>query len=1384
MNNGGVGAHQVTCGASGSVGSYPADPTRPKDDTTMAAHNNIASTQEPGSRSARVHAAIRDWQSSLIDVSRRNPLLYFKELPAATLDLATTTPEVLSALVKGTPQRLTDLIGDPNRTERSTAEATRRLLAVYRKVTALNEERGIKAGYLALGMATWRDQGFRPAAPILLYPIDIVPAGSRLDDFRLEVDDDPAVNPVLLEYLAGHRGVDIHSDQFPIPTDANPDSLLSLVSRQLWRAANERIPGFSIQRRQVIGAFSYTKLPMVEDLRESTSLLVDHDVIAAIAGDPTAQRSLRSPTPAEVAAKSPADEYLVLDADSSQSGAVDAATVNSLVVKGPPGTGKSQTIANLIATLTARGQRVLFVAEKRAAIDVVLRRLAEVGLSDLVMDAHDGAKARHRIVDRLRDTLERAGNIGKPNVKRLHDRWSIATETLTGYRDFMFGTRAPWDRSVFDAHCTLIDSVPTPEATVVFSDETLAQFDPLTADSIRDRLREYAELGGFVLRPDDTVWFDARLAAPTEVTEALAVVDGLVESLPHLIEAAERIAALTRSAAAESLNEYGRRISLLEGIAETLGIFDGLIWSAPLSEWIAATGSRRRRLDDGVAMNWLRRRRVRSRIHALTRTSLRPGELHQRLSSVAEQLTGWGELNVDDSDPFVPAELAEEAELLRRVRRDADRLSAMFPEVDVAGMPLPALTVWVKELAADRVNPPLIARLRQLRDGLTAAGLKDLLTTIARDGGDADRALATFERCFATSLIAHVAKVDDRFHRHRGEVLRAARENFVEADRSHLGLNPQRVRRAAAERLYTARDEHPLQETFLRKQLSRRRRQASLRTLFEQAEDVLTALTPCVAMSPLVVSQQLPARRMFDVVIFDEASQIRVPDAIPAIMRAERIVVAGDPSQLPPTSFFTSTEEDTEEAEDDPAVATGMESILESMDVLLPTRSLTWHYRSRDESLIDFANRAVYDNALITFAGRDPVGALRHIHCAGGERDITEAANEVAQVVELVVEHAQTHPDRSLGVIAMSLRHANRIAAALDKARAEHPELDGFFDPHRDEPFFVKNLERVQGDERDAIILSLGYGKTADGRVRHHFGPLNQEGGHRRLNVAITRSKRTMTVVSGFGAEDLDPDKLTSPGARLLRDYLAYAASGGRASRTEVTSPPALNAFERDVRDRLEAAEIPVIARYGTGRHRIDLAVPHPRRPDHMVLAIEVDGLETSGPLDIRDRDRLRRQVLTDLGWVVHRIWSPDWFADPDAEVLKARRAYNAAVIAADTATPPSSSAAPPPTTAPKPRAKATATCSATPKPRSRSDCPIKTRRKSIRSYSPGELVRLLLWIRDDQRLRTEDELLREAIAVLGFSRRGPRIVEALSKAIAATNPQAAPSEPETTSRS
>jgi very-short-patch-repair endonuclease len=452
-----------------------------------------------------------------------------------------------------------------------------------------------------------------------------------------------------------------------------------------------------------------------------------------------------------------------------------------------------------------------------------------------------------------------------------------------------------------------------------------------------------------------------------------------------------------------------------------------------------------------------------------------------------------------------------------------------------------------------------------------------------------------------------------------------------------------------------------------------------------------------------------------------------------------------------------------------------MESVLDVMSALLPppkgTRTLSWHYRSQDERLIAFSNAqpSLYDWALTTFPGVAGPDCLSHVlvpFVPGRVGQEDSASDEVTRVVELVADHARGRPDLSLGVIAMGIKHANRIQEALRRATATDEDLDAFLDgtasaQARKEPFFVKNLERVQGDERDAIILTIGYGKSSDGRMLYRFGPVNNEGGERRLNVAITRARARMTVVSSFSATDMDPSRLRAEGAKMLGRYLAYAESGGADLGHVARDKPDLNPFERDVEARLRAAGIPLIAQYGCSGYWIDYAAQHPTRPGQMVLAIECDGASYHSSATARDRDRLRQEHLQRIGWTFHRIWSQDWFYHREAETERALAAYRAAVTAADQAkdwplgdAPKEQDAAPDGGSEPITPTRRTG------------PCPVPTRRSSIDEYSLAELTAVVQWIESDTLLRTQDELLAEAVRVLGFGRRGSRITAAINAAI------------------
>src|SRR5581483_5594028 len=425
----------------------------------------------------------------------------------------------------------------------------------------------------------------------------------------------------------------------------------------------------------------------------------------------------------------------------------------------------------------------------------------------------------------------------------------------------------------------------------------------------------------------------------------------------------------------------------------------------------------------------------------------------------------------------------------------------------------------LRRLQEDRETLIRMPDFNERIDRLRGLGQGMLLEEIARRNARPSEAVEIFRWAWLCSIIEDLKIASSHYGNFVGEAHSLVIDEFCKADAKHISSTSQRVRRLVAEHLYQVRREYPEQSQIVRKQADLKRGHLPWRKLVEQAPDVLLAARPCWAMSPLVVSRVLPAEGLFDVVIFDEASQVQPADAITSIMRATQVVVAGDNRQLPPTAFFKSVlagEEDEEREED----LGDFESILDRLSNLLDERMLTWHYRSADERLIAFSNVNIYGSKLVTFPSALVEPPIEHLLVNGTARPGQggSSVEEVAAVVDVVLQHAAVRPEESLGVIAMSDKHAKRIEAKINETLRDRRDLDEFFadtdDPTR--RFFVKNLERVQGDERDAIVLSVGYAKSTDGRLSHNFGPINYEGGERRLNVAVTRAKKRMTVVSSF----------------------------------------------------------------------------------------------------------------------------------------------------------------------------------------------------------------------------------------------------------------------------
>ncbi|BBF45144.1 DNA helicase related protein [Lachnospiraceae bacterium KM106-2] len=456
---------------------------------------------------------------------------------------------------------------------------------------------------------------------------------------------------------------------------------------------------------------------------------------------------------------------------------------------------------------------------------------------------------------------------------------------------------------------------------------------------------------------------------------------------------------------------------------------------------------------------------------------------------------------------------------------------------------------------------------------------------------------------------------------------------------------------------------------ILKRELNKKHKTMSLRRLFETIPNLLTSLKPCFMMSPLSVSLFLPSDLYeFDLVIFDEASQIRTEDAIGAILRGKQVVIAGDSEQLPPTNFFSKQVSTEAEDSDNYFIATAQpeketyESVLEEAETILPERTLRWHYRSKDESLIAFSNAKIYNHNLITFpstyeyeehSGVEYIYVEDAIYDRGGKK---HNEKEALKAAELIMEHARERSSRSLGVITFSESQQREVERQLSILRKENPEVEDFFAEDKKEPFFIKNLENVQGDERDTIIFSIGYGKDASGNLSMNFGPLSKKGGYRRLNVAVTRAKYNLKLVGSILPDDMDVSNSSTEGVKMLKSYMEYARNRKEVLKRELTfNDRSLLAapFEEAIYEYLTSHDYEVEMKVGCSGYRIDLAVVHPNKPGHYVLGIQCDGETYHSARTARERERLRHTVLNDMGWNICRIYSTDWIKNPFIEGQK-----------------------------------------------------------------------------------------------------------------------------------
>jgi hypothetical protein len=561
---------------------------------------------------------------------------------------------------------------------------------------------------------------------------------------------------------------------------------------------------------------------------------------------------------------------------------------------------------------------------------------------------------------------------------------------------------------------------------------------------------------------------------------------------------------------------------------------------------------------------------------------------------------------------------------------------------------------------------------RAARDRIVARGWGEFASSLAEAEVDAGDVAAAFQRAFWSrrleALFADEPELADR-----GSTYLRWIEEFRELDAKLVTSGADRLIAASNRKRRTHVALPGSQVALLRNEAAKRKRHMPVRTLLARLPNLLSELKPCLMMSPLTVSSFLAPTHTFDLVIFDEASQVPPQDAINCIYRGSQLIVAGDNRQLPPTPFFQLAEADEAWDETTDDVAEDMESILDSCEALLPLHPLQWHYRSRHEALIAFSNKHVYKDELVTFPSADISSATKGVKWVFVDDGVYERGPgkginrpEARVAAERVIEHLSTST-KTVGVITFNAAQQTAVTEELERLRIDHPELEARFSRDRLDNVFVKNLESVQGDERDVIIFSLGYGRDADGKFTMNFGPLNKDGGYRRLNVAITRARELVEVVTSVRGGDFKLGDNAGRGPRMLADYVTYAENGGwtdnEPAQRQVQERDELARFERVIVDAVEELGYHAERSVGAGTFGIDVAVRDPERPDSFLLGILTDGSSYRAIPTTRDRERLRETVLRDLRWKIHRVWSLDWARNRQSEFDRLREALERAAV-------------------------------------------------------------------------------------------------------------------------
>ncbi len=1332
------------------------------------------------------------WQKKLLNLSPSNPLLNCK-INQSNLAILCPNPAKLEDFLAGgvkmslvAAEKVLKTKIDPELRSLRTGEVLRQeqalealkakqllvntpesklgaqLVALYRKTKSILEEGGSNTLYLAIGFLNWKKKDKSDKvyhAPLILCPVKLervsVQSGVKLSAH----EDESRFNTTLLQMLKQDFEISIPSLEGELPSDES-----GLDVREIWNRVSQAVKesdGFEVVEEVVLGHFSFNKYLMWKDLIDRTDAMTEHPIVAALI-DKTKKMpedgNFVEPKDLDELYK-PQDFFAPLPMDSSQLAVLAAADKGkSFVIEGPPGTGKSQTISNLIAHLTAKGKTVLFVSEKMAALEVVYKRLEQIGLGRFCLQLHSNKANKRDVLNQLKLSWDNANtkidntwqsksnellklrNELNETVKALHTKGTngltpyyamgvcIKNNHLANLIQFSWNSAAIHSEEDYSLLKELVHKIkiqseackslytsktfnsiitnnwePVWQQAIVSESQNLSdccvKLDKISQDFTKaldinieiNDINKINALYELALILKDPSLYIADFAFNKNGIEKIESLENAITHLRAFLNAKEQLHCLCpddiwkkisgkelvekwnlasqkwflpaftdKFAIKSELKKAGAKGNIvLPDDAENIGILrehgnilqesdnllkDVRVWKIENSnlkdlENSVNLAKKLRQISLKLASSPAALDMLREKLDKLTTNSR---ELLTPESFIGQQIVLFEKTYNTFKESYNKLKnlcSISENESQNEKFNELNTLQSFIDysvEINANEGKLKDWCYWqkLKQKAIHNNLKPLIDVIESFKINYTdielafeAAYCNWWVKAIISE----NQTLKEFSSFQQTDKIKQFIKLDDEFQQLTINYIQAKlSENIPAKDSKNL---------SAAWKL-------------IQREMQKQRQIKPVRQILAEAGEAVKALSPCLMMSPLSVAQYLPVSKdSFDVVVFDEASQITVWDAIGTLSRGKQIIVAGDPKQMPPSNFFGRNIEYNEE---EIGLDEDLESILDELTgSSMPTLRLNWHYRSRCESLIAFSNDRYYEGSLVTFPSastNQKSVSLRYIADGCYERGARINPNEAKFVVKECVDRLlNPNPEiknKSIGIVTFNSEQQKLIEDLLDKEREIHPEIEFAFNPDNPNAVFVKNLETVQGDERDIILFSVTYGPDNTGKVSMNFGPLNRNGGERRLNVAFTRAKYEMVIFSTLQAEQIDLNRTNAKGVEDLKAFLQYAKQGKSALGNYITntSLSAQSPFEAEVAEQIRNKGWRVHTQIGTSSYRIDLAVVHPDKPGVYLAGIECDGAAYNSSASARDRDKLRQSVLEGLGWKILRVWSIDWW--------------------------------------------------------------------------------------------------------------------------------------------